>query len=144
GLDGEAYLTNAVTEVQLEAGARLDHYKLQRESDRAFHVATLAVRLERDAVFSDHAVCLGGSLVRQDIDVLLDGEGAECALNGLFMAGGRQHMDTHTRIVHARPRGTSRELYKGVLDGRSRGVFHGKILVDKDAQKTDAHQSNKN
>lgn len=144
GLDGEAYFTNAVTEVQLDAGAKLDHYKLQRESDRAFHVATLAVRQGRDALFSDHAVCLGGSLVRQDIDVLLDGEGADCVLNGLFMAGGRQHMDTHTHIAHAKPHGTSRQLYKGVLDGRSRGVFHGKVLVGKDAQKTDAYQTNKN
>jgi Fe-S cluster assembly protein SufD len=144
GLEGEAYFTNAVTEVRLDAGARLDHYKLQRESDRAFHVASLAVRQQRDAFFSDHFVCLGGSLVRQDIDVLLDGEGAECVLNGLFMADGRQHMDTHTLIHHARPHGTSRELYKGVLDGRARGVFHGKVLVGKDAQKTDAYQSNKN
>lgn len=144
GLEGEGYLTNAVSEVRLEQGARLDHYKLQRESDRAFHVATLAVRQARDAVFNDHFVCLGGLLVRQDIDVVLDGEGAQCSLYGLFMAGGRQHMDTHTRIVHARPHGTSRELYKGVLDGSSRGVFHGSILVSKDAQKTDAHQTNKN
>jgi Fe-S cluster assembly protein SufD len=144
GLEGEAYFTNAVTEIRLEGGARLDHYKLQRESDRAFHVASLAVRQERDALFSDHFVCLGGSLVRQDVEVLLDGEGAECVLNGLFMAGGQQHMDTHTHVHHARPHGTSRELYKGVLDGRSRGVFHGKVLVGKDAQKTDAYQTNKN
>ena len=144
GLEGEAYLTNAVTEIRLEHGARLDHYKLQRESDRAFHVAMLAVSQGRDARFSDHSLCLGGALVRHDIDALLDGEGCECVLNGLFMASGAQQMDLHTRLDHAKPHGVSRELYKGVLDGRSRGAFHGTILVRPDAQKTDAHQANRN
>jgi len=82
--------------------------------------------------------------VRQQIDALLDGEGCECVLNGLFMASDAQHMDVHTRLEHATPHGVSRELYKGVLDGRARGVFHGKIVVRPDAQKTDAHQANRN
>jgi Fe-S cluster assembly protein SufD len=144
GLPGEAYLTNAVTELRLDPGARLDRYKLQRESDRAFHVALLAVRQERDAAFGDHSVCVGGGLVRNDIDAALAGEGGECVLNGLFMASDQQHMDTHTLIEHAAPACASRELYKGVLDGRARGVFHGKVLVRPDAQKTDAYQTNKN
>ncbi len=144
GLEGEAYFTNAVTEVRLEDASRLDHYKLQRESDRAFHGSTLAVRQGRDARFADHSISLGGALVRQEIDALLDGEGCECVLNGLFMASDAQHMDVHTRLEHAKPHGLSRELYTGVLDGRARGVFHGKILVRPDAQKTDAHQANRN
>jgi Fe-S cluster assembly protein SufD len=83
-------------------------------------------------------------MARTDISVVLDGAGAECSLNGLFVGGGTQHLDTHTMIDHAKPHGSSRELYKGILDGRARGVFHGTILVRKDAQKTDAIQTNKN
>jgi Fe-S cluster assembly protein SufD len=144
GADGKAYFTNAVTEAVLEDGAVLDHYKLQREGGSAFHVATLGVRQGRDTRFSDHSVALGAALSRSDINTLLDAEGGECVLNGLFLAGDRQHMDTHTRIDHAKPHCSSRELYKGVLDGQARGVFHGTILVRKDAQKTDAMQTNKN
>jgi Fe-S cluster assembly protein SufD len=144
GLPGEAYFTNAVTELSLGPGARLDHYKLQRESDRAYHVARLSVRQARGSGFADHSICVGGALVRNDIDVRLGGEGGECALNGLFMASDQQHMDTHSLIDHEAPACASRELYKGVLDGRARGVFHGKVLVRPDAQKTDAYQTNKN
>jgi len=144
GPDGQVYLTNTVTEVVVGDGAALDHTKVQREGLQAFHVATLATTLGRNARFSSHAISLGGSLVRDDVNVVFDDEGAECALNGLFMATGTQHMDTHTRVDHARPHGTSRELYKGILDGKARGVFDGKVLVRKDAQKTDAHQANKN
>jgi Fe-S cluster assembly protein SufD len=144
GADGAAYFTNAVTEVFLEDGAVLDHYTVQREGDAAFHVATLGAQQGRAARFSDHSVTLGGALHRRDVNTVFDGEGGECVLNGLFVAGGRQHMDTHTRIDHALPHCSSRELYKGVLDGQARGVFHGTILVRKDAQKTDAMQTNKN
>lgn len=144
GVEGHVYLTNAVTEILLAEGAILDHYTVQRESEAAFHVATLGVRQERGSRFSDHSICLGGALVRNDINTLFAGEGGECALNGLFVGRGEQHMDTHTRIDHAHPRCASRELYKGVLDERSRGVFHGTILVRPDAQKTDALQVNKN
>jgi Fe-S cluster assembly protein SufD len=144
GADGRAYLTNAVSEAVVEDGAVLDHYALQREGAQAFHVATLAARQGRSSRFSDHSVTLGAALHRRDVEAVFDGEGGECVLNGLFVAGGRQHMDTHTRIDHARPHCSSRELYKGVLDGKARGVFHGTILVRKDAQKTDAMQTNKN
>ena len=144
GADGPVYFTNAVTEAVLEDGAVLDHYTLQREGSGSFHVATLAARQGRGARFSDHAVTLGAALHRSDIATVFAGEGGECVLNGLFVAGGRQHMDTHTLIDHARPHCSSRELYKGVLDGKARGVFHGTILVRQDAQKTDAMQTNKN
>jgi Fe-S cluster assembly protein SufD len=144
GPDGQAWFTNAVTEVVVGDGAILEHTKVQREGLSAFHVATLAATLGRDARFSSHLVSLGGALVRNDVNVVFDAEGGECVLNGLFMATGTQHVDTHTRIDHAKPHGTSRELYKGILDGRARGVFDGKILVRQGAQKTDAHQTNRN
>jgi Fe-S cluster assembly protein SufD len=144
GADGSAYFTNAVTEAVVEDGAVLDHYAVQREGSAALHVSALAARQGRASRFSDHSVALGGSLHRRDVDAVFGAEGGECVLNGLFVAGDRQHMDTHTRIDHARPHCSSRELYKGVLDGKARGVFHGTILVRKDAQKTDAMQTNKN
>ena len=144
GPGGEVYLTNAVTEIVLEDGAVLEHLRLQRESERAFHVATLAVRLERDARYASHAVTIGAALSRLGLDVLLDGEGGEAALNGLFIGDAGQVLDTHSRVEHARPHGSSRQLYKGILDGRSRGVFHGNVLVRPGAQKTDAGQTNKN
>lgn len=138
------YLNNSVTEVSLGAGARLDHYKLQRESTRAYHVSTLQVHQARDARFNSHSVSFGAALARNDINVLLDDEGAECLLNGLYLAGGRQHVDYHTRVDHAKPNGVSREFYKGILDGHSRGVFNGRVYVHPNAQKSDAEQSNKN
>jgi Fe-S cluster assembly protein SufD len=144
GSDGPVYFTNAVSEAALEDGAVLDHYMLQQEGSESFHVATLAARQGRGSRLSDHSLTLGGSLHRRDVEAAFTGEGGECVLNGLFVAGGRQHMDTHTRIDHAKPHCSSRELYKGVLDGKARGVFHGTILVRKDAQKTDAIQTNKN
>jgi Fe-S cluster assembly protein SufD len=144
GADGAVYFTNAVAEVVVEDGAVLDHYTVQREGDASFHVSTFGARQGRASRFSDHSVTLGGALHRRDVNTVFEGEGGECVLNGLFVAGGRQHMDTHTRIDHALPHCSSRELYKGVLDGQARGVFHGTILVRKDAQKTDAMQTNKN
>ena len=144
GAEGGVYLTNAVTEIVVEQGARVDHYKLQREAEGAFHVSTLAVELGRDATFSDHNVCVGGALVRQHVEARFAGQGGDCALFGLFIGDGTQHHDTHSLVDHAVPHCTSRQLYKGVLGGRSRGVFHGKIVVREDAQKTNAHQSNRN
>ncbi len=144
GAEGQIYFTCPVTEIVVEDGAGVDHYKLQRESEAAFHVATLAVRQERASRFSNHSISLGAALSRNDIDVVLGAEGGECVLNGLFMADGERHTDTHTRIDHAQPHCSSRELYKGILDGRGRGVFHGRIIVRKGAQKTDAYQTNKN
>jgi Fe-S cluster assembly protein SufD len=144
GPDGARYLTNAVTEVAAEDGSVLDHYKVQRESTSAYHVGQMTVRQARGASFSSHSLALGAALARSDVDQAFRGEGGECVLNGLFVAGGTQHLDTHTRIDHAQPHCTSRELYKGVLDGRARGVFVGRVLVRPGASKTDAHQTNKN
>lgn len=138
------YFTNALTEIVLMEDAQVDHFKLQEESTKAFHIATLQVHQERASRFASHSISFGGQLVRNDINVVLGAEGADCLLNGLFMAGGRQHMDYHTCIDHAKPNGTSQEIYKGILDGRARGVFNGRVKVHPDAQKTDAHQSNKN
>ncbi len=143
GLEEELYFTNAVTEVLAGDGAVIDHYKLQRESREAFHVATLHVQQQRGSNFSSGYFGFGGALVRNEVRAALDGEGCECTLNGLYMAGGRQHMDNHTVIDHAKPRCASHELYKGILDGNAHGVFNGKIFVHQDAQKTDAKQTNK-
>lgn len=138
------YLRNAVTEIALAEGALLEHYKIQRESVAADHVHTLAARQGRASHFTSHNIALGSALGRTDLDVVLDAEGAECTLNGLFMGSGTQHIDNHTTIDHAKPHCVSRELYKGIMDDRSRGVFYGKIIVRPDAQKTDAMQTNKN
>lgn len=144
GIDGGAYLSNAVTEIALEDHAVLDHVRITRELDAASHLSHVEAALGRSASLSSHAVSLGGGLVRHDVDVVLDGEGADVTLNGLYALSGAQHVDNHTLIDHARPNGTSRELYKGVLDGRSRGIFDGTIIVRPDAQKSDARQINRN
>jgi Fe-S cluster assembly protein SufD len=137
------YFTNAVTELIAGDHAVIDHYKLQTESYQAFHVATLQIQLGRDTNFRSHSLSFGGALVRNDINAVLS-EGAECTLNGLYLVNGAQHIDNHTTIDHAKPHAASHELYKGILDGQSSAVFNGKILVRKDAQKTDAKQTNKN
>jgi len=137
------YFTNAVTEIVAGDGAVVDHYKVQMESAEAFHVATMQVALGRSANFTTHNISLGGQLARNDIGVTL-AEGSEATVNGLYLVNGTQHVDNHTVIDHAKPHGTSHELYKGILDGRSSAVFNGRIIVRKDAQKTDSKQTNKN
>ncbi len=144
GLDGGVYFTNAVTEIVAGENAVIEHYKLQRENVESFHVATLQAYQDRSSSFSTHSISLGGALVRNDVNVVLAGEGCECTLNGCYMVKGHQHVDHHTLIDHAKPHGTSRELYKGILDDHASGVFNGKIIVRPDAQKTDARQANKN
>ena len=140
----DVYFTDALTEIVVGEDAAVDHYRLQRESGRAFHVGVLHADLGRYARLGSWNVSLGGELVRTDLDTLLGAEGGEVRLDGLYITGGAQHVDNHTLIDHARPGCTSHELYKGVLDDRSRGVFDGRIIVRKDAQKSDAHQTNKN
>jgi Fe-S cluster assembly protein SufD len=122
----------------------LTHDKLVEETDVAFHIATTQARLDRSAVFTSRAITLGGALVRNDTNAVLAGEGGECTLDGLYLVHDREHADNHTRIDHQKPHCSSRELYKGILAGRSKGVFNGKIYVHQDAQKTDAKQTNKN
>jgi Fe-S cluster assembly protein SufD len=138
-----AWLTNAVSEIALEDGAVVDHYRIQRERRDGFHVSAAQVQLAHSSTFSSHAFTFGGGLVRQDVNVVLAGEGADCTLNGLYLADGTRLVDNHTFIDHARPHCTSHELFKGVLGDRARAVFNGKILVRPDAQKTDAKQTNK-
>lgn len=144
GPQGGAYFTNAVTEIAAGESSRVAHYKLQRESEQAYHIAALHITQEENANVSSHSISLGGSLTRNDIAGVLNGEGGELALHGLFLTKGRQHVDNYTSIDHARPRCSSREIYKGILDDQSSGVFTGRILVRPDAQKTNARQTNKN
>ncbi len=136
--------TNAVTELVAEENAFVDHYKLQRESLETFHVGTVQVQLGRSANVSTQTISLGGSLVRNHVNAVLGGEGGEATLNGFYLVNGRQHVDNHTSIDHAKPHCNSHELYKGILDGQARGVFNGRIIVRPDAQKTDSKQTNKN
>jgi Fe-S cluster assembly protein SufD len=141
--DAGQTLVNAVTDVQVGAGAIVDHVKFQRQSDASFHVATMFARLDRTATFTSQSLVLGARITRNDVLATLDGEGAECTLNGLYVATGDRLVDNHTTIDHARAHCPSHEVYKGILSGRSRAVFNGKILVRQDAQKTDAKQTNK-
>ncbi len=138
------YFTNAVTEISLGEGARLDHYKLQRESEKSFHVGTTQIRQARDSQLHSFSFAVGGLLARTNIYTCLEGDGATCTLNGLYLADGEQHIDNQTSIEHIAPNCPSHEVYKGVLDGRSHGVFNGKVYVHPEAQKTDGKQSNNN
>ncbi len=144
GLDRGAYLTNAVTEIRVGHGANLEHYKMQRESEAAGHVSNTAVVQGRSSTVASTSINLGGGLVRNDLRTLFADEGGSLALNGLYLLHDAQHCDNHTFIDHAKPNCTSLEMFKGILDSKSRGIFYGKILVRKDAQKTNARQTNKN
>jgi Fe-S cluster assembly protein SufD len=143
-VDDSQYFTNAVVEIVLKDGARLEHYKVQRESVEAFHVATTAVDLGTNSSYDTTTINFGAKLSRHDVHVTMDNEGAECWVDGLYLVTGTQHTDTHSVIDHRKPHCTSHQLYKGILDGKSRAVFNGKIFVRHDAQKTDAMQTNKN
>lgn len=138
------YFNNVVTDILAEEGSLVEHTIVQRESPNAFHVGNLRVRLHRESTFTAHNISLGGGLVRREVTAIMDGEGADCTLNGLYIAGGRQHIDNSTLIDHVQPRGSSRELYKGILDGKAHAVFNGAVVVRAGAQKTDARVYNKN
>jgi Fe-S cluster assembly protein SufD len=137
-------LTNAVTEVVVAEGARVDHYQVQDQPGNAFHFAAVAAEEERDARFHSHSTALGAAISRNDVRVRLCGEGAEAKLVGLYMTDGKRLVDNHSLVEHAKPHGTSREVFKGVLDGESRAVFGGRVRVLDGAMKTDAHQMNSN
>jgi Fe-S cluster assembly protein SufD len=143
GPEGQCYFTNAVTEALVAPGAIVHHVKVQRESRKAFHIAGTFARLGRGSVFTSHNISLGGGIVRNDISAVMDGEGGEATLNGLYLADGDRLVDNHTVIDHAQPHCPSHEVYKGVLGGKARAVFNGKIFVRQDAQKTNAKQTNK-
>ena len=140
----QQYFTDAVAEVVLKDGARLEHYRMQLESDRAFHTSITSASLGRSSSYDTTSINLGGRLSRHDISVVLDHEGAECRVDGLYLVGADQHTDTHSVIDHQQPHCNSHQLYKGILDGNARAVFNGKIFVREGAQKTDAMQTNKN
>ena len=138
------YFTNAVTEIVLEEGAQVEHYRLLLESADAFHVGTSRVHQSKDSTISSASFAKGAAMARQDVQVILDAPGASCSLNGLYMTSGEQHIDNLINIDHAKPYTKSRLFYKGILDGKSKAVFGGTVLVRKDAQKTDAQQTDKN
>jgi Fe-S cluster assembly protein SufD len=143
-LNGSRYFTNAVTEIILNQGAILQHVKVQQDGVKSLHIASSHVLQDRDSSYSSLAMTLGSEVSREHLRVTLDGIGGDCTLNGIYLIGENQHSDHHTTIDHAKPHGTSRELYKGILNGKSRAVFNGKVIVRKDAQKTDAEQMNRN
>ena len=143
-LSGSRYFTNAVTEFVLEDGAQVDHYRLLLESSEAFHVGVSRAVQGPDSTFRSTSFAKGAAMARQDFQVLQDAPGAFCSLNGLYLTTGEQHIDNLINIDHARPNTTSRLFYKGILDGKSKAVFGGEVLVRKDAQKADARQTDKN
>jgi len=143
GLGATAYFTNMVTEILVGQGAVLEHDKLQVENVHAYHIGSTYLRQEGESVVTSNSIALGGGLVRNAVTTTFAAPHAECTLNGLSLATGTQHIDNHTAIDHAQPHCASHEVYKAIHDGHSRGVFNGKIFVRKDAQKTDARQTNK-
>jgi Fe-S cluster assembly protein SufD len=144
GREDTAYFTNSVTEVVVGANARVEHLKIQREGERACHVGTIEVKQARDSRFRSFSFALGGALARTNIYSVMAGEGSDCTLNGLYLLHQNQHIDHQTRIEHAVANCSSREVYKGILDGNSHAVFNGKVYVRPEAQKTDGKQTNKN
>ena len=142
-LRGSTYFTNAISEFYSGEGSVVDHYKVQQEGLDAFHIASMHVNAQRGATFASHSFSLGGKFVRNDVNAILDGEGAEVTLNGLYLADGERLVDNHTEIDHARAHCPSHEVYKGILGGKARAIFNGKIIVRPDAQKTNAKQTNR-
>jgi len=139
-----ARVTNAVTELVLGPEAQVEHCKLQQESERAFHVATIQAVQAKDSRWTSHSIATGARLARNQIQTLFDAEGAKAILNGLYLGHAEQLIDHHTVVDHARPRCESHEFYHGILADRAHGVFNGKIFVRQDAQKTNAKQTNRN
>jgi Fe-S cluster assembly protein SufD len=135
---------NTATELVVGENANVSHYMIEREDQQAFNISTLRIQQERSANVSSHSLLLGGGLVRNNVHPVLAGEGGECLINGLFIGNGRQHLDNYMLVEHAAPHCGSRQFYNGILDGHAHGVFHGRIVVHKDAQKTDAKQTNRN
>ncbi len=144
GLGEGRYLSNAVTEIAVGPGSVVKHYKVQRHSEQAYHIGATDVALSRDASFTSVSVDLGGGLVRNDLNVLMGDEGASCVLNGIYLVTRSQHVDNQVIVDHAKPYTTTREVYKGVLGGKARSVFHGSIIVREGARKVDARQEDRN
>jgi Fe-S cluster assembly protein SufD len=143
-LGGGTVFCNSATELIAGANAHISHYMIEREEKDAFNISTLRIQLGRSTNVASHSLLLGGGLVRNNVHPVLAGEGAECLINGLFVGNDRQHLDNYMHVEHASPHCASRQFYNGILDGHAHGVFHGRIVVHKDAQKTDAKQTNRN
>jgi Fe-S cluster assembly protein SufD len=143
-LGGGTVLCNSATELVAGESATVSHYMIEREHRKAFNISTLRIQQARSANVASHSLLLGGGLVRNNVHPVLAGEGGECLINGLFVGEGRQHLDNYMYVEHASPHCSSRQFYNGILDGHAHGVFHGRIVVHKDAQKTDAKQTNRN
>ena len=138
------YFTNSVSEIDVGEGSQLEHYRLLMESAESFHVGTTRVCQDKDSSVASTSFAMGAALARNDLEVLLEAPGSSCTLNGLYLTSDNQHMDNLINIDHAKPNTTSRLYYKGILDGKSKAVFGGQVLVRKDAQKADAQQTDKN
>lgn len=143
-VESSRVLSNPYTQIIGRNNSVVDHYRVQQEGSEAFHFGLIRTRQDRDSQIRSHVVTTGAALSRTDLEVVLDGEGADCTMNGLYLLSGDQHAEHQTLIDHAKPHGTSRELYKGILDDRSRGIFVGRIIVRQDAQKTNSSQTNNN
>ncbi|MDP3582705.1 MAG: Fe-S cluster assembly protein SufD, partial [Ignavibacteria bacterium] len=143
GASEKTYLNNIVTEIFVEENAIVNLYKVQNESDEAYHIEKVQAKQSKNSVLNHYNITFGGAIVRNDINSVLDGENIETHYYGLYMVNGNQHVDNHTFVDHAKPNCMSNELYKGILDDNARGVFNGKIIVRQDAQKTNAYQQNK-
>ena len=137
------YFSNTITEIVVEANANIEHYKVQNESRKSFHIETRQVSMSSDATYSSVSIDLGGELVRNNLNIALNGQNCEAHFHGFYFGRENQLIDNHTLIDHAQPHCNSNELYKGILDDHSKGVFNGKVMVRKDAQKTNAFQENK-
>ncbi len=138
------YFNNITTEIKTGENASIEHYKLQQENNKAFHIATLQVDQAKDSTFTSFSISMGARIARNDINAWMGDEGATCNLYGLYITEGRQHSDFHTRIDHVKPHCNSSEFYKGILDGHSRAVFNGQVHIYPDAQKSAAEQGNNN
>jgi len=138
------YFSNVVSEVSVGENSNMEHFLLEFESKKAFNISTLRVQQEKYSNIKSHSILFGGAIVRNNVHPVLAGEGGNSLINGLYMSNGRQHMDNFMRVEHASPHCDSRQIYNGVLDDNSRGVFHGRIIVHEGAVKTDAKQTNRN
>jgi Fe-S cluster assembly protein SufD len=143
-LPGLVAFCNAATEVVASDDAVVSHYRIERDNPETFHISMLRVQQNRNTNVASHSVLLGAALVRNNVHPVLEGEGGECLINGLFLGSGSEHLDNYMLVEHVGPHAGSRQFYNGILDGQARGVFHGRIIVHKQAQKTDAKQTNRN
>ena len=138
------FFSNVITELIVGENGIADHFLVEREDRQAYNISTLRIQQDRNANVASHSVLVGGALVRNNVHPVLAGEGGECLINGLFMGAGKQHMDNYMKVEHQAAHCSSRQFYNGILDEQARGVFHGRIIVHKGAQKTDAKQTNRN